>query len=146
MERQKLHLLAVVAHPHDFMHCCGTFGVHTAMGDTATIVSLMSGASTPHNEKLKLGMLAGVTTVLYIPGSGTNMGGQGVLLKTGPGDYEEILGAWQKARQVGNPVVSVCAHRRYHPGIEHALELIREVCGKTGCPVTDAHAHHADGQ
>jgi len=54
MERQKLHLLAVVAHPHDFMHCCGTFGVHTAMGDTATIVSLMSGASTPHNEKLSV--------------------------------------------------------------------------------------------
>ena len=46
---------------------------------------------TPHNESLKLGMLAGVTTVLYIPGSGTNMGGQGVLLKTGPGSYEESL-------------------------------------------------------
>jgi imidazolonepropionase-like amidohydrolase len=46
---------------------------------------------TPHNESLKLGMLAGVTTVLYIPGSGTNMGGQGVLLKTGPGVYEESL-------------------------------------------------------
>ena len=51
MERQKLHLLAVVAHPHDFMHCSGTFGVHTALGDTATIVSMTSGASTPHNEK-----------------------------------------------------------------------------------------------
>ena len=46
---------------------------------------------TPHTESLKLGMLAGVTTVLYIPGSGTNMGGQGVLLKTGPGSYEESL-------------------------------------------------------
>jgi len=51
----------------------------------------VSAGVTPHNEKLKLGMLAGVTTVLYIPGSATNMGGQGVLLKTGPGDYEEIL-------------------------------------------------------
>ena len=45
----------------------------------------------PNNDKLNLGMLAGVTTVLYIPGSGTNMGGQGVLLKTGPGTYEEVL-------------------------------------------------------
>ncbi len=51
----------------------------------------VSAGVTPHNAKLKLGMLAGVTTVLYIPGSGTNIGGQGVLLKTGPGDYEEIL-------------------------------------------------------
>jgi imidazolonepropionase-like amidohydrolase len=51
----------------------------------------VSAGVTPHNEKLKLGMLAGVTTVLYIPGSGTNIGGQGVLLKTGPGNYEEIL-------------------------------------------------------
>jgi len=46
---------------------------------------------TPHNARLKMGMLAGVTTILFIPGSGTNIGGQGVLIKTGPGDYEEIL-------------------------------------------------------
>ena len=45
----------------------------------------------PHNERLKMGMLGGVTTVLFIPGSGTNIGGQGVLMKTGPGDYEDIL-------------------------------------------------------
>ena len=52
MERQKLHVLVVVAHPHDFMHCSGTCGIHTSIGDTVTIVSVTSGASTPHNEKL----------------------------------------------------------------------------------------------
>lgn len=51
----------------------------------------VSAGVTPHNDRLKMGMLGGVTTILYIPGSATNMGGQGVLLKTGPGDYEEIL-------------------------------------------------------
>ena len=45
----------------------------------------------PHNDRMKLGMLAGVTTILFIPGSGSNMGGQGVLLKTGPGGYEDAL-------------------------------------------------------
>lgn len=33
-----------------------------------------------------------------------------------------------------------------HPGIEEAVRIVREVCVKTGCPVTDIHAHHADGQ
>ena len=45
----------------------------------------------PHNPRMKLGMLAGVTTILFIPGSGSNIGGQGVLLKTGPGGYEDAL-------------------------------------------------------
>jgi hypothetical protein len=31
-----------------------------------------------------------VTSVLYIPGSGTNMGGQGVLLRTGAETYEDM--------------------------------------------------------
>ncbi len=35
------------------------------------------------NENLKNAWAGGVTTVLYIPGSGTNMGGFGVLMKTG---------------------------------------------------------------
>jgi imidazolonepropionase-like amidohydrolase len=51
----------------------------------------VSAGVTPYNDRLKMGLLGGVTTVLYIPGSATNIGGQGVLLKTGPGDYEDIL-------------------------------------------------------
>lgn len=61
-------------------------------------------------------------------------------------DFQEILAAWHKARQLRPVIVSVCAHRRYHPGIDEAIRIVREVCAKTGCPVTDIHAHHADGQ
>ena len=46
---------------------------------------------TPQNGRLTMGMRAGVTTILFIPGSGTNIGGQGVLMKTGPGDFEDLI-------------------------------------------------------
>ena len=46
---------------------------------------------TPQNARLQMGMLGGVTTILFIPGSGTNIGGQGVLMKTGPGDFEDLV-------------------------------------------------------
>jgi imidazolonepropionase-like amidohydrolase len=39
----------------------------------------------PDNELLKDAVAGGVTTVLYIPGSGTNLSGFGVLMKTGGG-------------------------------------------------------------
>ena len=51
MERQKLHVLVVVAHPHDFMHCSGTCGIHTSIGDTVTIVSLW-GIDAPQRKAL----------------------------------------------------------------------------------------------
>ena len=54
MKRQNLRLLVVVAHPHDFVHCSGTCGIHTSLGDSVTIVSVTSGASTPHNEELAI--------------------------------------------------------------------------------------------
>lgn len=80
----------------------------------------------PHNESLKLALAAGITTILYIPGSGTNIGGQGVLLKTSPGDYESILvrdpGAL-KVAQGDNPKRRLYGMERglmnYH--IRHAL-------------------------
>lgn len=61
-------------------------------------------------------------------------------------DFNEILAAWQQVRRHRPVIISVCAHRRYHPGIEEAIRILRDVCEKTGCPVTDIHAHHADGQ
>ncbi|MDW8244801.1 MAG: Gfo/Idh/MocA family oxidoreductase, partial [Thermogemmata sp.] len=61
-------------------------------------------------------------------------------------DYLEILEAWQRAQQRAPVTVSVCAHRRYHPGFDEVLRIIRDVSAKTGCPVTDIHCHHADGQ
>lgn len=45
----------------------------------------------PRNPNLLRCLAAGVTTVLYIPGSGTNMGGQGVLMKTGLDSFEELV-------------------------------------------------------
>ena len=40
---QNLRLLGIVAHPHDFTHFAGTLGVHTTLGDTATVVSMTAG-------------------------------------------------------------------------------------------------------
>ena len=51
MERQRLHILGVNAHPHDFTHYAGTIGIHKAMGDEVTVVTMTSGSNT-HNEKL----------------------------------------------------------------------------------------------
>ena len=51
MTSEPLRLLVVSAHPHDFTHCAGTCGIHTARGDSVTVVSVTSGAFT-HNEEL----------------------------------------------------------------------------------------------
>ena len=46
-----LNILSVNAHPHDFTHYAGTLGIHVADGDTVTVVSMTSGATT-HNQAL----------------------------------------------------------------------------------------------
>jgi imidazolonepropionase-like amidohydrolase len=43
------------------------------------------------NERLRRPLAAGITTILYIPGSGTNIGGQGVLLKTHDASYDDAV-------------------------------------------------------
>ncbi|MBL8863700.1 MAG: amidohydrolase family protein [Planctomycetes bacterium] len=60
----------------------------------------------PRNPLLQRAVAGGVTSVLYIPGSATNMGGQGVLLKTGLAKYEEMVirdPGSLKLAQAGNP-------------------------------------------
>ncbi len=60
----------------------------------------------PHNDQLKVAVAGGVTTICFIPGSGTNMGGFGVLMKTGPGDPEDVIiraPGVLKIAQSGNP-------------------------------------------
>jgi imidazolonepropionase-like amidohydrolase len=60
----------------------------------------------PGNPSLKLAVAGGVTTVLYIPGSGSNMGGQGILLKTGLDRFEDMVvrdPGSLKLAQAGNP-------------------------------------------
>jgi imidazolonepropionase-like amidohydrolase len=60
----------------------------------------------PDNPLLRRGLAGGVTTALYIPGSGSNMGGAGVLIKLGMPTYEEMLvrdPGSLKLAQAGNP-------------------------------------------
>jgi imidazolonepropionase-like amidohydrolase len=49
-----------------------------------------SSSVTPNNDLQQRAIAGGVTSVLLIPGSGTNMGGQGVLLRTAGDGYEDI--------------------------------------------------------
>ena len=48
---QKLRFLAVVAHPHDITHMCGTLAHHVQRGDSVTAVSV-TGGEHMHHEKL----------------------------------------------------------------------------------------------
>lgn len=60
----------------------------------------------PHNDALKVAIAGGVTTTCFIPGSGTNMGGFGVLMKTGPGEPKDVImraPGVLKIAQAGNP-------------------------------------------
>jgi len=60
----------------------------------------------PHNNQLKVAIAGGVTTICFIPGSGTNMGGWGTLMKTGPGKLSDVIlkaPGVLKIAQAGNP-------------------------------------------
>ncbi|MEQ8764250.1 MAG: amidohydrolase family protein [Planctomycetota bacterium] len=60
----------------------------------------------PGNDRLKVALAGGVTTICFIPGSGTNMGGFGALLKTRPGTPDEVVlkaPGVLKIAQAGNP-------------------------------------------
>ncbi|MEM6676161.1 MAG: hypothetical protein AAF726_25155, partial [Planctomycetota bacterium] len=86
-------------------HVAGAFGLN----DTVFLTNPGLRASSDviaGNATLRRGLAAGVTTVLYIPGSGTNIGGQGVLVRTGFDSYEraEIRDPGSmKLAQAGNP-------------------------------------------
>jgi len=60
----------------------------------------------PDNASMRVALAAGVTSVLTIPGSGSNMGGQGVLQRTGFRGFEANLirnPGSLKLAQAGNP-------------------------------------------
>jgi len=60
----------------------------------------------PANDNLKRALAGGVTCVLFIPGSGVNCSGQGVLIKTGLERYEDAVvrdPGSLKVAQAGNP-------------------------------------------
>jgi imidazolonepropionase-like amidohydrolase len=86
-------------------HIAGTFDIN----DTVYLTNpgLRAHASViPENPSLKRAIAGGVTSILFIPGSGSNMGGWGVLMKTGHDKYEENLirnPGSLKLAQAGNP-------------------------------------------
>ena len=70
----------------------------------------------PDNAGMRVALAAGVTSVLTIPGSGSNMGGQGVLQRTGSRGFEANL--------IRNPgslkLAQAGIMRRNHPVIKLA--------------------------
>lgn len=86
-------------------HVGGTFDIN----DTVFLANPGMRAKTaviPGNPSLEFGLAAGVTTVLFIPGSGSNVGGQGLLFKTGHERFERALvrdPGGLKIAQWGNP-------------------------------------------
>jgi imidazolonepropionase-like amidohydrolase len=77
-----------------------------------------SSAVEPWVWDMRQAIAGGVTTVLYIPGSGTNIGGQGVLVKSAFGTYEENLvrdPGSMKLAQWGNP-------EAWGPGVSMTFE------------------------
>ena len=91
------------------LHCHIAAGSLGDINDTVYMTNPELHASStvePNNPSLRLAVAGGVTSVLFIPGSGSNMGGQGVLLKTGLDHYEEMVirdPGSLKLAQAGNP-------------------------------------------
>ena len=98
-----------------------------------------SAAVRPGNPDLLRAVAGGVTSVLFIPGSGTNMGGQGVLLKTGLPTYErmEIRNPGSlKLAQAGNPerwaigvgrsLMNWNTHKTFERGLAYAQRRLEE--------------------
>ncbi len=93
----------------------GMIDLHSHVGGTFDINDMVylinpelrvETAVIPDNPSLRRAIAGGVTTVLFIPGSGTNSGGQGVLLKTAPGTFDEVVvrrPGSLKVAQWGNP-------------------------------------------
>ncbi|MBL8858130.1 MAG: amidohydrolase family protein [Planctomycetes bacterium] len=93
----------------------GMIDLHSHVGGTFDINEMVyltnpglrvSTSVIPHNDTLKVAIASGVTSILFIPGSGVNVGGQGVLIKTGHDKYEDALirnPGSMKLAQAGNP-------------------------------------------
>jgi imidazolonepropionase-like amidohydrolase len=93
----------------------GMIDLHSHIGGTFDINEMVylvnpglqvSTSVVPANPALEKALASGVTTVLFIPGSGVNVGGQGVLIKTGLDKYEDALvrdPGSMKLAQAGNP-------------------------------------------
>lgn len=71
-------------------HVGGDFGINSSIYQSNPGLRVWTSVI-PGNPSLMRGLAAGVTTVLFIPGSATNFGGQGVLLKSFGETFEDML-------------------------------------------------------
>ncbi|MCU0710239.1 MAG: amidohydrolase family protein [Pirellula sp.] len=104
----------VIHHPNSFA-MPGLIEAHSHVGGTSDLNEMVYQTNPelrnwdqaiPHNEQLKVAIAGGVTTICFIPGSGTNMGGWGTLMKTGPGKLSDVIlkaPGVLKIAQAGNP-------------------------------------------
>jgi imidazolonepropionase-like amidohydrolase len=86
-------------------HVGGDFGINDMVYLTNPGLRVRSSV-VPHNDMFRVAVGAGVTSVLFIPGSGVNSSGQGVLVKTGLDLYEDAVirdPGSLKIAQAGNP-------------------------------------------
>lgn len=108
-------------------HIGGDFGIND-MVYQANPELRVSTAVVPENANLRRALAAGVTTILFIPGSGTNCGGQGILLKTAGATFDEMLvrePGSLKIAQADNP-----ARWGYGMGRGMMNWTIREFCSR----------------
>ncbi|MCP3919943.1 MAG: amidohydrolase family protein [bacterium] len=104
----------------------------------------------PGTRHLLNGLAAGVTSVLYIPGSGSNIGGQGVLLKTGFDEYGrmEIRNPGSlKLAQAGNPegwtvgvsrsFMNYNTRNTFQRGLAYAVRFAKAAAAGGDAPVKD---------
>ena len=77
-------------------HIAGTFDINGAVYQANPGLRVTTSV-VPESPNLERAVAAGVTTILFIPGSATNVGGQGVLLKTSEPTFEEMV-----VREVGS--------------------------------------------
>lgn len=86
-------------------HIAGTFDINDPVYITNPGLRA-SVAVRPQDQKMKVALAGGVTTILFIPGSACNISGQGILVKTAGKDYEDAClrdpGSLKMA-QAGNP-------------------------------------------
>ncbi|MBI1382609.1 MAG: amidohydrolase family protein [Planctomycetaceae bacterium] len=105
-------------------HVGGTFDINDAVY-LANPGLRAKTAAIPSNRALRMAVAGGVTSILFIPGSATNVGGEGLLMKTALPHYEEsvVLDPGSlKVAQWGNP-------ERWVMGVNKTFEnyTIREI-------------------
>lgn len=61
-------------------------------------------------------------------------------------DLKKLEVAYRKLQKTKKTIFSINVQRRFHPGIQKVIELIREVAEKYNVPVTSIQSTHADGQ